>query len=463
MARWFRRPGPLVADSLLAVVLALVSLALANTGRAVEQGVQPGYDWTLTNAPRDPQAGDVWDARIVVFQNGKPTPAPGTVEPLLTVQNGSTGAWSTRVAEPTDVPGVYGARVVFRDAGPYPYSVLLSDSKVAPLPGERTGLGVPGGLVLLTLLAALPIALRRRQPVAVLGITLAGALAADLAYDSFPFLGPVVALYTVGFHVGRPVSLLAAGGTAAALPLLFAGDHSLGFWEAVAIYAVFGAAWLLGDNLRSRRERQRANLRRTAAEEQARIGRELHDIIGHSVSVMTIQAAAAGDAFDSRPAQVREALRAIETTGRETLSELRRLLAGDAAGFAPIPGLERLDALVQRVRAAGLDVELTSAGALDAIPPSVDLSAYRIVQEALTNTLKHAHASTARVDVRATNGTLEIAVVDDGRGAGESAPGHGIIGMRERAVLFGGSLTAGPAPGGGFAVRAHIPLEEPAP
>jgi signal transduction histidine kinase len=265
----------------------------------------------------------------------------------------------------------------------------------------------------------------------------------------------------VALHVGRPRSLIAAGATAVVLPLALVDD--LGFWEAMAIYAVFAAAWLLGDNLRARRERQRANLRRAAAEEQARVGREVHDIIGHSVSVMTIQAAAAGDAFDSRPEQVREALRAIETTGRETLSELRRLLAGDAAGFAPSPGLARLDALVDRVRAAGLEVELTSPGALDAIPASVDLSAYRIVQEALTNTLKHAHASTARVDIRATNGTLEIAVVDDGRGAGDSAPGHGIIGMRERAVRFGGSLTAGPAPEGGFVVHARIPLEEAAP
>jgi signal transduction histidine kinase len=236
--------------------------------------------------------------------------------------------------------------------------------------------------------------------------------------------------------------------------------NGLGFWEALAIYAVFAAAWLLGDNLRARRERRRATVGRTAAEEQARIGRELHDIIGHSVSVMTIQAAAAGDAFDARPAQAREALRAIEKTGRETLSELRRLLAGDAAGFAPSPGLDRLEALVERVRAAGLAVELTAPPPVTEIPPSVDLSAYRIVQEALTNTLKHAHASTARVDVRQTNGSLEIAVVDNGRGDDGGVPGHGIIGMRERAAMFGGSLSAGPAPGGGFAVHASIPLRE---
>ena len=259
--------------------------------------------------------------------------------------------------------------------------------------------------------------------------------------------------------VGRPASLIAAGATAAALPLLLLGESDLGAWEMVAIYGVFAAAWLLGDNRRSRRERARANVQRTAAEEQARMTRELHDIIGHSVSVMTIQAAAANDAFESRPEQVREALVAIETTGRETLGELRRLLAGDNGSFAPAPGLADLDALAERVRSAGLAVELSSEPV--SLPPSVDLAAYRIVQEALTNTLKHAGATTARVEVRQTGGTLEIDVVDDGQGAATATPGHGIIGMRERAALFGGHLTTGPAPGRGFAVRARIPVEEP--
>jgi signal transduction histidine kinase len=171
---------------------------------------------------------------------------------------------------------------------------------------------------------------------------------------------------------------------------------------------------------------------------------------------MTIQAAAAGDAFDKRPAEVREALRAIESTGRDALAELRRLLAGENGSFAPAPGLAGLEALAQRVRSAGLAVELSAEPM--SLPPSVDLSAYRIVQEALTNTLKHARATTARVDVRRLNGALEIDVVDDGQGAETVTPGHGIIGMRERAALFGGDLTAGPAPGGGFAVRARIPV-----
>ena len=254
------------------------------------------------------------------------------------------------------------------------------------------------------------------------------------------------------------MSLYAAGATAAALPLLLLGDSNLGIWELVAILAVFAAAWLLGDNRRSRRERKQANVQRTAAEEQARMARELHDIIGHSVSVMTIQAAAAGDAFDSRPAQVREALRRSSRPGRETLAELRRLLASDDGSFAPAPGLDGLDALAERVRSAGLAVELSAEPV--SLPPSVELAAYRIVQEALTNTLKHAGATTARVEVRQTGRTLEIDVVDNGHGAGTVTPGHGIIGMRERAAVFGGDLTTGPAPGGGFAVRARIPVED---
>jgi signal transduction histidine kinase len=473
-----QRSRVLVVDSLLAIALALGTLVVVDAG---DQGKARGADWMVTPAPRDVRPGDVWNARIAVLRNDRPVTPAGGAGPLLIVMNASTGEWTTSPARSTGAPGVYRARVVFRDAGRYTYSVLLGD-ELEPLPVPRGGVTPPPvpdtgdttrrplGLVLLALAATLPIALRRRRPLAVLATTLAAVLAAGVAYDSFVFAGPLVALYTVAAHVARPRSLLAAGGTAITLPLLVAGANGLGLWEALTGAMAFGAAWLLGDNLGSRRERtarleaeREANAQQAAAEEQARVARELHDIIGHSVSVMTIQATAAGDAFDSRPAQVREALGAIESTGRETLSELRRLLGGirpDNAGFAPAPGLESLDALVERVRAAGLEVELSSARQPDALPPSIDLTAYRIVQEALTNTLKHARASRARVDVRRRNGALEIDVVDDGQGAAPPTPGHGIIGMQERAALFGGDLSAGPAPGGGFAVRARIPVEE---
>jgi signal transduction histidine kinase len=434
------RPRPLVVDSLLALALAVVALGLMEAGRSAET-VGPVPGWSVNPPPRDVRAGDVWNARISVS-------APRKAPPLLTVQNTATGTLMSTEAAPTGAPGLYRARVLFPEAGDYTYSVVLGD-----VAGEASG--SPAGLVLLTLLATLPIALRRRFPLPVLAVTLAAALAAAIAYGSFAWLGSLVALYSVAAHDRRPRSLYAAAATAAALPLLFLGDPGLGPWELVAIFAVFAAAWLLGDGMRARRERRQANVQRAAAEEQTRMGRELHDIIGHSVSVMTIQAAAAGDVFDSRPAEAREALRAIESTGRETLAELRRLLAGVNGSFAPAPGLENLEELAGRVRSAGLAVELS--GDRPELSPSLDLTAYRIVQEALTNTLKHARATTARVTVREVDGVLEIEVVDNGRGAPTVIPGHGIIGMRERAASFGGEVTARGEPGG-FAVRARIPV-----
>jgi signal transduction histidine kinase len=177
-----------------------------------------------------------------------------------------------------------------------------------------------------------------------------------------------------------------------------------------------------------------------------------------------VQAAAARDVFETQPSRAREALGSIESTGREALTELRRLLGGvrtDDGSLTPLPGLARLDDLISQVRTAGLEVVLKVEGEPHELPAGVDLSAYRIVQEALTNTLKHAQASSATVLVKYAGDAVEVEVADDGRGpavdGGER--GHGIIGMRERAALFGGQLRAGPAPGRGFSVHARIPLE----
>jgi signal transduction histidine kinase len=185
-----------------------------------------------------------------------------------------------------------------------------------------------------------------------------------------------------------------------------------------------------------------------------------------------VQAAAGGDVFAARPERAREALAAIESTGREALAELRRLLdvvrpadeRDEAVALAPRPGLARLPELIEHVTSAGLRVDLTIAGAPREAAPGVDVCAYRIVQEALTNTLKHARASRAEVALRYGDTSLELEVVDDGSGAdGGGGAGRGLIGMRERAALFGGELAAGPRPGGGFGVRARLPLGEPAP
>jgi signal transduction histidine kinase len=179
-----------------------------------------------------------------------------------------------------------------------------------------------------------------------------------------------------------------------------------------------------------------------------------------------VQAAAANDVFDTRPERAREALRAIESTGRATLAELRRLLGAvrgeDEAEYAPQPGLDRVDELVEQVRATGLHVAVSVEGKPRPLPAALDLSAYRIVQEALTNTVKHAHATRADVALRFGDSTLDVEVRDDGRGAAAESSdgtGHGLIGMRERVSVFGGSLETGPVPGGGFAVAARFPLE----
>jgi signal transduction histidine kinase len=220
--------------------------------------------------------------------------------------------------------------------------------------------------------------------------------------------------------------------------------------------------------VRLEREREEHALR-AAAEEQARIARELHDVIAHSVSVMVVQAAAADDVFDSQPERSRQALQAIEATGRSALSELRRLLGvvrtpAETGSYAPQPGLDALDALVEQVRSAGLPVELVVEGARDAVPVGIDLSAYRIVQEALTNTLKHAEATHADVVVRYAGSELVVEVVDDGRATAAAGDGgQGLIGMRERVALYGGELDAGRIDRGGFGVRARFPLDpEPA-
>ncbi len=225
-------------------------------------------------------------------------------------------------------------------------------------------------------------------------------------------------------------------------------------------------AWSLGEVLRNRRVAIEQGSRRAVADEQARIARELHDVIAHSVSVIVVQAAAADDVFDERPDQARAALRSIESTGRDALVELRRLLADvrseDDEPAQPQPGLARIAELAAPLRAAGLEVTLREEGAVgDPLPAGVDLSAYRIVQEALTNTLRHAGASRAEVTIRAGSDLLELEILDDGRGGGlvgETA-GRGIAGMRERTAMLGGTLDAGPVPGGGFRVHARLPLE----
>ena len=210
------------------------------------------------------------------------------------------------------------------------------------------------------------------------------------------------------------------------------------------------------------------NARAAVAGERARIARELHDVVAHSVSVMVVQAGAAEEVLGADPVKAREPLRSVQDTGRQALVELRRLLGvlrtdHSEAALAPQPGLDQVGALAAQVREAGLAVELRVDGARDGIPAGVDLAAYRIVQEALTNVLKHATASHAAVHVGYRPDAIELQVLDDGHGpigAGHdgAGTGQGLIGMRERASLYGGVVEARPRAEGGFAVRARLPV-----
>ena len=352
----------------------------------------------------------------------------------------------------------------------------------------------------LSLAMTLPIAFRRRRPVLVLAITvLATILAAITGPSSGVGLGVLIAVYSVAVHADRRQSLTALALTlvavAVVVTIVFASTPDLPTAMVpiglVLAWMIFGAIWLLGDLVRSRGEavaelRQRnaeleaereENARLAVADERARIARELHDAVAHSLSVMVVQAGAARRALETAEPggqagaeRARGALATIEATGRDTLGEMRRVVgalrpSGDEP-YEPQPSLDELDRLLGTVREAGLPVELVVEGEARAVPRSVNLSAYRVVQESLTNTLKHAHAASARVRLRYGSDALDVEVTDDGRGAAArllEAPhrGYGLAGMRERVAMVGGELVAEPGPSGGFVVRARLPLGRP--
>jgi signal transduction histidine kinase len=338
-----------------------------------------------------------------------------------------------------------------------------------------TGIYVPAALLM-----TLPLAFRRRAPLAVTAVVMGALIVESLAVGRAPtpdsqLVGWLLAIYTVAVHSDR---LPAAVGGAISLA---AGLIWIGIDDFFFPLVVFGGAWIAGRLVRQRQlyaeaveqraaavEREReANARVLAAEERARIARELHDLLSHSVSVMVVQAAAERSALGSDRAAPGDALEAIERTGRQALVEMRRLFSllrsGTGSELAPQPTLAELDDLVEQVRKAGLPVDLRVQGKPDAVAPGVALCAYRIVQEALTNVIKHAGPARASVVVRYGDDALELEVTDDGRGAANgSRLGHGLTGMRERVALYGGELDAASRNGGGFRVRARLPLAKTA-
>ncbi|WP_407560221.1 sensor histidine kinase [Streptomyces sp. 184] len=344
---------------------------------------------------------------------------------------------------------------------------------------------------------ALVVALRRRYPERML--LFAGALGvAQVVLDSSP--GPanfamLVVIFTVAAGDVPWASRLALVGAAIApavnqLRWQISSETVVEQVVGLAFLTVpFLLAWVLGDSLRTRRayyaqleeraarlERERETQSRIAvAAERARIARELHDVVAHNVSVMVVQADGAAYVLDSAPQQAKEALTTISGTGRQALAEMRRLLGvlrtgdhGAGGEYVPQPGVEQLAELVEQVRGAGLAVSFEVAGSPRELPSSIELAAYRIVQEALTNTRKHGGPEAgAAVRLTYADGELEVLVEDDGRGSlpelyeegGADGQGHGLIGMRERVGMTGGELDAGPRPGGGFRVRAVLPLK----
>ena len=336
----------------------------------------------------------------------------------------------------------------------------------------------------LLLLSTLPLALRRVFPliseIGVIGGSF--ALQANGYGPSVQFFAMMLALFSVGAY-SRSTRESVAGLVAllfGAAVMWVRSGAAYDLWT-MFMLGFFIALWLVGDTLRRRstqmvelqqradgleREREEES-RRAVAEERARIARELHDIIAHSVSVMVVQAAAGRRVIESQPETARASLESIETTGREALAEIRRLLGvlkrdeGAEDAKAPVPGLAHVEALVDEMRRAGLPVDLRVEGEPSPLPPGVDVSAYRVVQEALTNTLRHAGPARVSVIVRYGQDDVMVEVSDDGHGSSAHSAqggGQGLVGMRERVALFQGDFEAGPRAGGGFAVRARLPI-----
>jgi signal transduction histidine kinase len=340
---------------------------------------------------------------------------------------------------------------------------------------ERRDLDVLG----LVLLAAGPVALvwRRRWPVGVLLVTIGTTLAyLSIGYGRGPvFLALIVAFVTAVMAGRRAVALatLPIGYVAFLwVPVLTGVDDAPNLAQALGLAAWLTALGTSTEVVRARQERaaeaartHEEERRRRASDERLQIARELHDVVAHHLSLINVQAGVALHLLDQGPEQTRSALTAIRGASKDALEELRGVVdvlrgGEEAAPRTPAPTLGDLAAVVERAAAAGLDVQVRTGGAVRPLPPAVERAAYRIVQEALTNVVRHAGARSAVVDLAYVDEALVVQVDDDGRGtaAAGNGTGSGLDGMRERAVALGGRLEAGPRPGHGFRVRAELPL-----
>jgi signal transduction histidine kinase len=337
------------------------------------------------------------------------------------------------------------------------------------------------GLVVLGF--TVPLAWRRRAPLVVLAVVVTSVVVYGEVETKGPhqtlILAVALASFTAGYELPPSRAWLGPAILAAGILVATVGLGQSGGDAAVAAL-IYGAPWVFGQVLRARGQRmtelseRAAQVERESEQreqeaveaERSRIARELHDVVSHSISVIAIQAQAVRRRLGDEQAREADDLRGIETTARQAMAEMRRLLGvlradGERLPLAPQPGLDQLPRLVEQARAAGLDVRLSVDGAVAPLSPGVDLAAYRIVQEALTNALKHARAATVDVRIRYGERELDLTVADDGIGASSNhAGGHGLVGMRERVVLYGGTLRTGPGEHGGFRVQAMLPIHE---
>src|SRR5690348_16511938 len=376
-------------------------------------------------------------------------------------------------------------------AGDAVLTVFLALSSVAPVLDGDPSWGKPKALgVALALLSTVPVAWRARRPLTAFAIVLfangACIYAAAPHEAAFqPFVALILTWYSVGSQAeGRralwaPPLLLAASAPVFVAARLHGQDSG----NIIPSVVWLAGTWAAGRTARSWRhknaalevanrelaEQRELQAQAAVAVERGRIARELHDVVAHNVSMMVVQAGAAARVLSGEQPDVRNALDVIAAAGRETVDEMRTLLGvlrsdDGTAALKPQPGLADLEQLAAGVREAGLPVTLRVEGTPRPLPPALDLSAFRIVQEALTNTLKHAGNARADVTVRYEDSLVSLEIADTGRGPGGGrGTGHGLVGMRERAAMLGGELEALPRPEGGFAVRARLPLTTPAP
>jgi signal transduction histidine kinase len=401
---------------------------------------------------------------------------PGPRVPSLSCMEGLAAAWRRWFTPPVRDAVLAVAVTILLLAGSYAEGHPNDPGNRSQFRGHLAP--QPGAALLLVVAACLALAWRRRHPVAVLVVSAAAVVAYSLLgyVNGAVLTAPILALYAVATQVSVRRALVAAVATLAVLMTATAARNPFGhisgggfdiipFMVAAALFAGIAVANRQA-YVTSIRERAEQDARRRIDEERLRIARELHDVVAHTMATINVQAGVAAHVLPTRPEAAADALLAIKTASKEGLRELRAILnvlrqADDADPTQPAPGTAQLGALIAGACRAGLDTTLTVTGEPFPLPAAVDLAAYRIVQESLTNAIRHAGPAAAEVALCYSGDELRISVADTGRGpaaGGGASGGHGLAGMRERAATVGGTVQTGPSPGGGYRVAARLPV-----